>query len=294
MAHEQRSGIPHTAYRPSVLRQSPCLGFGKNSERIRSPLPELILERITSGVFYDIVNGGGDVRNDYGRRFEDYCKSYLSVVLTGFTWSGETAYRKARNSYQTPDILCIEEGLLKVAFECKASRMSQQAMFGRNPIAERGFQDLIKAVFQLWRFFSHSRLGHSGHQLADAPVGVVLTLDNWLEMAEPMRTAVLLEAGKLADDSGPEITEIDRKPIVFVPVIQLERTLSGANEKTFVEALIAANSPNYLGWHLDGIHKQLFGDGQPNESAYPFSSEIGKLLPWWDEFDHQGQPENTA
>jgi hypothetical protein len=285
LARKQRQGIFHTAYRPSILRQTPCLRFGELGERVRSPLPELILERITSGVFYDVVKGSGAIRNDYGKRFEKYCHSYLSISLPALNWSEEKRYRKKSNQYDTPDVLCDKNGQIQIAFECKSTRMSQEAMFGTDPMVARGFEDITKAVFQLWRFFSHSRRRYSIYEVAEAAVGVVLTLDNWLVGAKTLRERVIKDARKMADEKEPEITNLDRKNIVFVAVEDLERILSTATESTFMEALIAANSEKFLGWSLNRVHKETLNERQLQKRSYPFTEKLGCLLPWWDELD---------
>jgi len=283
-ARLKRKTIIHTADKPSVLRQTPCLRFGRNGERIRAPLPELILERVTSGVFYDVVIGDGKVRDDYGRRFEKYCFGYLSKMLPRFKWESEFSYRKKSNTILTPDILCSEASKVTIAIECKATRMSHEAMFGKNPMNARGYEDLTKAVFQLWRFFSDCRQGHTRREVADEALGVVLTLDNWLIMADPLRELVLKDATKMADKSDQEISDEDRRPIVFIAVTELERTLSTATEVSFKESLAKANSDNFFGWRLDGIHRELIGERKCEERGYPYADSIGELLPWWDEF----------
>lgn len=283
IARRERRGTVPTADRPSILRRAPCLRFGDHGERIRAPLPELVIERITSGVFYDVVKGGGSVRDDYGRRFEKYCFLYLSSMLSCFEWEQETRYRKKSNSYLSPDILCVIKGRLNIAIECKATRMSQEAMFGKDQMLARGFEDIIKAVFQLWRFFSHCRRGHAGFELADSTTGVVLTLDNWLVMAEKHRESVLHGAVKMAEEKDLDISEEDRKPIVFVSISELERTLSTSIGTTFLEALNAANSKKYFGWRLDGIHRDLQKDNEYEENGYPFVGDIVRLLPWFSE-----------
>lgn len=287
LARDRRRKMIHTADKPSILRQAPCLRFGKKGERIRAPLPELILERVTSGVFYDVVGGGGPIRDDYGRRFEDYCARYLVESLPSFEWEREFSYRKKPNKLDTPDILCKQIGQISVAFECKATRMSQQAMFGKNPIDDRGYQDITKAVFQLWRFFSHCRRGYVGRTVRDDAVGVVLTLDNWLLMADTLRKQVLSDAAKMALEKDADISEADRKPIVFVAVPELERTLSVSTEATFSQALKQSNTKRYRGWRLDGVHNDLI-EGTPHpKRKYPFSDKLGQLLPWWDEFGEE-------
>lgn len=292
LARDRRRKTIHTADKPSILRQAPCLRFGVTGERIRAPLPELILERVTSGVFYDVVGGGGPIRDDYGRRFEDYCARHLAETLPGLEWEREFSYWKKPNNLDTPDILCKQSDRISVAFECKATRMSQEAMFGANPIEARGYQDITKAVFQLWRFFSHCRRGYVKRAVSDDAVGVVLTLDNWLVMADTLRKQVLSDAEKLALEKDSDISEVDRKPIVFVAVPELERTLSVSTEATFSQALTQSNTERYRGWRLDSIHNDLI-EGTPHPKRdYPFSKELGKILPWWDELG-EGRADTT-
>lgn len=281
LARKNRKEIIHVADKPSILRQFPCLRFGRNGERIRAPLPELILERITSGVFYDVVGGGGRVRDEYGKRFEDYCYAYLSRTLPKYEWEREFSYRKKPRLFLTPDILCSDAGQLEFVFECKATRMSHEAMFGKEPMTARGYQDLIKAVFQLWRFFSHCRRRVIERDLSATITGVVLTLDNWLVLSESLRKKVLYGAIKMAEEKEPLISEDDRKPIVFVAVPEMEKTLGAATEQTFKEALLQANAKKYWGWRLDGIHKDLLGKDESKKREYLFSNELGNLLPWW-------------
>ncbi|MEQ6202687.1 hypothetical protein ABMC88_06490 [Sulfitobacter sp. HNIBRBA2951] len=282
-ARENRRGVIHTADKPSILRQSPCLRFGEEGERIRAPLPDLILERVTSGVFYDVVGGGGPIRDDYGKRFEDYCFNYLTTSLPNSKWTREFDYRKKPNSYASPDILCFLEGEIDIAIECKATKMSHQAMFGRDPIAARGYEDMTKAVFQIWRFFSHCRRGFSGLSVTPDAVGVVLTLDNWLEMSEPLRRLVFKGAEEMACKKEPLITEEDRRPIPFVAAPELERTLTVVSEASFKEALISSNTTEFLGWRLDTIAHKLPVEADKDKRRYPFADDLGRLLPWWED-----------
>lgn len=284
LTRDRRRKTIHTADKPSILRQAPCLRFGVTGERIRAPLPELILERVTSGVFYDVVNGGGPIRDDYGRRFEEYCARYLAETLPSFQWEREFSYRKKPNILYTPDILCKRGEQISVAFECKATRMSQRAMFGTNPIEDRGYQEIIKAVFQLWRFFSQCRRGYVGRAVSNDAVGVVLTLDNWLVMAETLRKQVLADAEKMAHEKDADISQADMKPIVFVAAPELERILSVSTEATFLQALKQSNTEKYWGWRLDAVHNDLIKGSSHPKRRYPFSDNLGQLLPWWDEF----------
>ena len=277
LALAERAGIFHTAYRPSVLRRFPCIEFGAG-ERIRSPLPQLILERVTSGVFYDVVNGGGAVRADYGARFEQYCLAYLQAVLPGLGWEPEREYRVRKDRYNTPDILSVRGGEVALAIECKATRMSYSAMFGTDA-DDRGYEDLVKAVVQLWRFFAHSRLGLTGVTASRDAVGAVLTLDGWLSMANPLQIEIMARASKRAD-ADAAITPADRRPIGFVQVTALESALVRATEASFTAAMQAIANPDRYGWALSSVHDD-FADKRKLETEYPFRADLGRLLPWW-------------
>jgi hypothetical protein len=57
-AAKMRGGGRHTGYKPSILRDFPIIAFGDLGERLRAPLPELIMYRYTSGLYLDVIQGG--------------------------------------------------------------------------------------------------------------------------------------------------------------------------------------------------------------------------------------------
>jgi hypothetical protein len=286
LASRNRANIFHTAYRPSIFRTKPCLRF---DDRISAPLPQLVLERVTSGIFYDVVGGGGPVRHDYGRRFERYCLAYVRSMLPNFQWHPESRYEIKRKGYDTPDILCQSGETLICAVECKASRMSYEGRFGNDLLADRGYEELTKAVFQLWRFFSHCRRGLIKYSISEDILGVVLTLEDWLTMANPLREAVISAAEKMAAARDPNILSIDRRPVTFIAIDDLEHTLASASHASFIRTIRAAATDQYVGWHLDGVHK-YFRDADQPLREYPFTSKMGHALPWWNLFDTEDGP----
>lgn len=281
LARTERGGIYETAYRPSVFRQHPCIAFGAVGERIRAPLPQLIIERVTSGVFYDVVGGGGAIRADYGRRFEEYALSYLRAQLPDLDWQPERSYRIGKDTISSPDILLLEGHTVTLAIECKATRMGYGARFGSVEIDERGFADLIKAVFQLWRFFSHCRRGLSGVNVTTGTIGAVLTLDGWLTMASPLEAEVLSAAEEMARRRDPLILNEDRRPITFFPISDMEATLIRATPASFLTAVNRRSDEDRRGYLLVTVHDEFVQPDQP-EKPFPFGDDIGRLLPWWD------------
>ncbi len=93
------------AYRPSVLREFPCVSFGNSNERLRAPLPDLIALRCTSGLFYDFIGAGSHIRNEIAERFETYCLSFIRHFIGAALAVPQMEYRYKKNNIKSPDIL---------------------------------------------------------------------------------------------------------------------------------------------------------------------------------------------
>lgn len=269
-----------TAYQQSVLRKIPIISIGLSVRRVAcSPLPELIMLRVTAGLYYDLVGGGPDIWREIGLRYESYCLELMKEALPGAKPSGSFKY-KFKKTVDSPDLFLHDEsGAAKVVIECKAKKMSVKAKFSDNPLddARQAFSEIIKGVLQLWRFFSHCR--RSGIRvIAHDAVGMVLTLDPWLQMSNH-RDRVMEEARGLAR-IDPQITEQDRKAILFCPIEDLEYTLGIASDASFFEAIAAAASrPEFEGWSLVSVHQKISTERRQN--PYPFADRIADILPSW-------------
>jgi hypothetical protein len=281
LAKIERSKVIHTQDKASLLRKYPCVRFGQSSERIRAPLPELILDRVPSGIFYDLTSSDGATRNEYGRRFEQYCTNYFTATLPGFTWLPERVYRHLGKTRHTPDILMSTGGKIRAVIECKASRMSHTAMFGSNPLEARGYDDLVNGIVQIWLFVAHSRLRSTKYILDGMVTGILLTLDNWLVMSESLKEQVLERARSRCVDKHSEINPEDMISIQFITIRELERALSVADETAFLNVLKKMNEVDYRGWRIDTVMNKLVGSGF-TRARYPFRDKLGELLPWWD------------
>lgn len=277
LATEQRTAWQITAYRPSVLRRFPCVSF-HGGKRFLCPLPDLIIERVTSGVFYDVIDGGGEIRHEYGRRFEEYVFLYMQGQLPKMGAKREWSYRFQQQNIDTPDIVVLNDDYLVAAIECKASRMSFAARFSEEAVMERGYDDIVKGIFQIWRFFSHCRRGITGVAMTEETVGMLLTLDSWLVMGGPVTKEILQRAHAFADRKDASILPEDRRAILFCPITDFESVLADADEVSFRQALKTATQPEYDGWMLSSVHDTL-GKKQPRK-PYPFD-DMASLLPWW-------------
>jgi hypothetical protein len=69
-----------TAYLPSILRRYPLISVKEDSESFIAPIPEVLLMRVTSGLYYDLIPGGQALLNDASERFEQYVADYIDAL----------------------------------------------------------------------------------------------------------------------------------------------------------------------------------------------------------------------
>ena len=228
-ASRLRAGPGHTGYKRSLFRECPCIAFGSSGERVRALLPDLVILRATSGLFYDFVKGSENIRNEIAHRFETYCLHFLNYTLPTYKLSGSFNYYLSKSrEIESPDVLVSHNSAIKLILECKTTRMSYEARFSEDPVTEasRGYEAIAKGVFQIWRFVSHHRRGFVGcNPLESGAKGIVLTLDTWLAMANTAQSDVLDLAHAMCKKRDLEIVAADQIPVTFCPIDDLEETL---------------------------------------------------------------------
>jgi hypothetical protein len=276
----------HTSYRRSILRKYPAIGFEGNIRQYFAPIADLVSLRSSIGMFYDFAGSSDQVKNDISKRFETYCYSLIDNAMPGASTTYSAKYNIGKNVVDTPDVLLALGGTTSVIVECKATRMSYEARYGEDPIsdARKGYEEIAKGVFQIWRFVSHRRRKLFTDKYSyNEQFGVVLTLDNWLAMAGDMQRDVIEIARKIASARDPDISEADQIGIIFCAINDLEITLQHSSEKSFLATLRAATQDRYREYHLWSVDRELRGETIIC-NPYPFRDRIGEVLPWWDMF----------
>lgn len=279
-----------TAYKPSIFRRNPCLLVGHRARTMIAPLPDLIMDRVTNGLFYDVVGGGGAVRDEVGRKFECYALDLLTRMLPAVLFDPETSYRTPLGPIATPDILMHDRhGVVSMAIECKASRMSVAARFGEAPGEDRGYEEIAKGMMQLWRFYAHSRLGIAPTRLADDVKLLILTLDEWFAGRSTIIPQILERAHVLADASAHAISREDRLPVAFCTISELEDVLRTATAASLLETVEIASGER-VGWIFSSLHQDA-ESAKTEPKDYPFQEALGDLLPWYGRLQDLGDDE---
>lgn len=280
VANLHRSNIP-TEYQPSFLRMHPCIWFRGEGDLI-APLPALVMNRITSGLFYDLVSGPQSLKTEIGLRFEKYTAQLLDRMLSKLGVSESFKYSVKKNPVDSPDICVSEDGVIVLVCECKARRMPFDAKFGMALAgqSEDLLDELAKGVFQIWRFFAHLRRSLVPNKTSSpAAIGVLFTLDTWLSHSSELQSVVLEKARKRSLEYGG-IEAQDQRSIVFCASSELEEAIFTTPEDSFLGILQAATTDKHKGWLLSSISNQAYGELKTVRKN-PFLDEMSELFPWW-------------
>jgi hypothetical protein len=269
-----------TAFMPSILRRHPLISLTTDMVTFVPPIPELILMRISSGLYYDIIPGKQPLLNEANDRFERYCHDLVDE-LTVFITSRSHRYGPKGAQFDSPDVLVTEDDKVVIAIECKATKLTYLAQFAEDPFEaeKKQYVQLARGAFQLWRYFSHIRRGTTKDALADDAYPMVVTLDSFFMMSPQLSASILDEATRLADEEG-DITPEDRRYIIYCPIQALEVVLQRANKDTLLAALKAASEEKYKGWMFREVFREITKDmdlGPPQK--FPF--DLASVLPGW-------------
>ncbi|RUV04149.1 hypothetical protein EOB36_03725 [Mesorhizobium sp. M6A.T.Cr.TU.017.01.1.1] len=268
------------SYLPSSLRHYPIITSKKNGNRIIAPLPQLIMLRATSGLYYDFADGPQTLIEEANSRFEQYAKELIEARCPRFSVSREKTFGPKKARMKTPDLLLMENDQIKVVFECKATKLTFAAQFADNQYAEAptAFNQIAKGMSQLWKFFSRARRGIYAEETVSPDVyGVILTMDNWFNLTGTQLPELRKKAAQLAADE-PGIAPEDMREVVFCSIEELDDVLAVSTEDEFLETLRKSQLPEHHGWQLPVVRNPGWALNLERK-AYPFN--VADVLPLW-------------
>lgn len=276
------NSFPFVAYRPSVLREYPCIRFN-DTNNICAPLIELISNRVTHGIYFDLVEiGSGSIFTEIGRRFEEYCFEILRGMFPEADGGRETEYVFKKNKRNTPDIFLLKKGSIGLVIECKAKRMSVLLRYSDKSAAAfaKVLDEVAQGVVQIWRYASHVRQNLvEDHTIKHGAVGLVLTVDPWVLMAK-FRYAELLRAAQQKCEDDADITDEDKLPIAFMSADDFERLVRRCTVVSLLITLRALASESHAAYEPVALHNEL-NPGVSENNVFPYASKLTELLPWW-------------
>jgi hypothetical protein len=152
--------------------------------------------------------------------------------------------RSARTR-RTPDIILSENGVLKIAFECKAKRLPlvDKIELSDDIRQSLAVSELAKGVFQLVRFRTDLRSGAFPqlNENTNTSQYVVLTFDDWIFTGPATKGDVFIKADELISRKGLK-PDFDIRDIVFCTAAELDIFVT----RLTLDQLIAVYAKNRL------------------------------------------------
>jgi hypothetical protein len=272
-------------YHPSLLRKFPCLIIGgPTNSHLICPFPDLLFNRMTEGIFYDFSANNDNLSNIYAKRFEDYCIRLMRAKGQNHKVRGELEYGPKKRRFRTPDILVARGNGIVAAIECKARKLGSATLTSQDPLkSSGGFEELAYGIFQLWRFFYHSRTGRlaSENCASDDTCGVLLTLDPWLETSDGFSEALFERARAIEAEKSESFQECDRRKVTFMTAFDLDTILSRGNVEDLLTVIAGSKTPEFMGWMPSTIFDTIFKDRKRRAgSIIEPSPGLIETLPW--------------
>lgn len=269
-----RRGMDNIAAKPSMLRRTPIIEIPGGG--LSAPLPDLLVERATSGLYLDLVKAP-HLRNVVAGRFESYCLDLLNACFNGRA-RPEYEYGPRGGKIKSPDVILENAGLVELVVECKSTRMVFDVKFSDDwqNKTSRGYSELAKGVYQIWRYHSHIRRNLVPETASKHIIGLVLTLDPWMRMTHQQDEIILGMAKALcANDS--EILPEDQIIVGFTHIADLE-TLVHRTDAAGVLKILRTLAEK-AGWGTNELGRDE--DVKKVMQPYVFKDRFAAVLPFY-------------
>ena len=270
-----RSENTPRAFKRSILKERPICIDGKiYSEVLYVPSRDMLLKRISDGLYYDVVQNA-EARRTSGEYFEKLCYKLLKHYSSANDFVSEekdTPYGKSADLFWMND-----SEATGVIVECKIRRLPHRVLTSPNPWEEcqEDFEDIIKGVVQIWRTH-HALFKNSTEKI----VGLVWQYESWTLMGNSFISRLFSMANAKADNL--KIPKSSRIPVALVGHPDFERCLRYYDRETVIKGVELSMSDDFHGFMLHTIIES-FAEREEHGEGFDYSEVASESVSWWNE-----------
>ncbi len=212
-------------YTLNALQSTPLISiFPAHPDRLICPLPTLLLKRITSGLYYDLVSAPG-----FPQLFGDAFQAYVGEVIEEccpapqFSLIPEESYHVGKDLKHGADWIVTDDSA-NLFVECKTKRLTYDAKFLTQGHDFSGQLDvMVDAIVQNYKNIVDATSGKTPWTPNERPIyPLIVTLEDWFfinftatKIIRERVSTKLLAAGLSAD-------MLDTMPYSIMSVADLE------------------------------------------------------------------------
>lgn len=269
-------------YASFPLEFKPLLRIGpEGPNRAICAVPKYMLNRVSSGVFYDLVNTD-DFSNSYGAAFQRYVGEVISKVMAGERFKVEApppyAPLKAKLKHGVDWI--VSDGSAHLFIECKTKRMTLGAKNLTNESALGNDMEAIKkAVVQNYENIIDAKNGLTTWVDDGAPIySLIITLEDWHlfspHLTDRLRTSVI--EGLTAKHIDPQIVET--MPYSIASASDFEALLQVVVARSISDVFALKTNETHRNWGWVGFLPHNFAEESERVNVLLFEDEVERLL----------------
>lgn len=270
-------------YAFNPLRKWPLVtGIRGAIDRAFSPIPTLLINRYSDGIYYDICDHP-QFANAFGNAFQAYVGDFAKAAGE-HSWLvlEECPYTVRKNSKRTIDWI-VRDGDADLFIECKGKRVTLEARtsFVSRSALEDDIATLAKCVVQAYSTLNDALAGHYPHWTKrDASLFLfIATLEDW-HLMNPQAVDYLHEKIEVALRSKDLPTELlQRFPYTVCGMDDFELAIQVMAKIGISRFMTLKTADLHRNWNMRGFIETHFASELRSIDAPPLTSAVDEFLP---------------
>lgn len=251
-------------------------------DHVFCPVPRYLLNRVASGVFYDIVNSDG-FANAYGDAFQRYVGEVISATVPTppFRVIEEVPYAESKAKLKHGTDWIISDGTGHLFIECKAKRLSLGSKNVTDPEAvERDMAAMTQAIIQNYKNILDAKKGITTWQADELPIyPVIVTLEDWHLFGGHFTGQLHDAVVKTLVNDGIDSAIISNMPYTITSVTELESVLQVVATLGIRTVFAHKTQAEFWTWGWVGFLLEHFAEEHRKSKALLFPETARLLLP---------------
>jgi hypothetical protein len=279
---KQQSYDPDWTYAWNPLEATPLVSFDRNHpERVICPIPYYLRRRISTGIFYDLVNTPG-FDNAFGESFQVYVGEVVEFACKPprFTIMPEESYKIGSKKFHGVDwVLSDNTGHLFI--EAKTKRLTLGAKIRSiNDDLERDLVTIATAVVQHYQNILRALDGKTRWKPDGLPIyPLVLTLEDWFIFSPRVVEILNNHVRRLLGERGVSEQVLLDMPFTIASAHEFEAASQIIAEVGIGALMGKKTSTEQRSWSLLSFMRDRFGDEMKRVNWAIFEAEWDRLLP---------------
>lgn len=251
-------------------------------DQLLCPVPRYLLNRITSGVFYDVVNSDG-FANAYGDAFQRYIGEVIAKTVPAppFRILEEQPYSPTKANLKHGADWIVSDSTGHLFIECKTKRLSLGAKNITDQVAlSKDLAAMTQAIVQNYKNIRDALSGQTAWQPDGQPIyPLVVTLEDWHLFSTHLTGRLHVEVLEALSRTDVDVSVVDEMPYSIASASELETMLQVVAATSIGAVFSVKTDKQYRDWGWVGFLPTHFATEHSHAATLLFPEEAQRLVP---------------